>query len=114
MVLAPSSNEYKNQINKDKSKESKYNSFMAKNDNNLYKILPDKLNNKKEEDNYINTKKSYSSQKNQNDKTLQLFYQNDSNKNCNNNINMNNIKNINNLTNNLQNIKKKLKIKKNI
>ena len=112
MVLAPSSNEYKNQINKDKSKESKYNSFMAKNDNNLYKILPDKLNNKKEEDNYINTKKSYSSQKNQNDKTLQLFYQNDSNKNCNNNINMNYIKNINNLTNNLQNIKKKLKIKK--
>ena len=114
MILSPSSN---NSINKNKKddKTKEYNLLLEKNEINLFNLLSDKIGKKIENDNNsmnkINNSSNPKSKKNV--EHLQIFSQSDNNKNWNsNNVTNININHINNLTNNLENVKKKLKLKK--
>ena len=114
MILSPSSN---NSITKNKKddKMREYNLLLEKNEMNLFNLLSDKIGKKNENDNNSTNKINNSSnpKSKKNVDHLQIFSQSDINKNWNsNNVTNINIDQINNLTKNLENVKKKLKLKK--
>ena len=112
LILAPSFNNNNLNHNKKEKRIKEYNYLFDKNENNLNDILYDKSNtnyNNKNEEN-INNKNNHTIKKNINH--IKIFSQNNTAKYWNNNINNLNLNNISNLTNKLNNIKKKLKLKK--
>ena len=116
MILSPSSYNSPNQIQKENIIKEYNKILMEKDDLNLYNILvSDKSSSINDENNNsINKYKNYSTQKNKKKVNhLQIFSQNDINKNWNShNISNININDMINLTNNNPYVKKKLKLKK--
>ena len=112
LILAPSINNNLND-NKKEKRIKEYNYLFDKNDNNIFDMVYDKSNtnyNQNEENN--NNKINITNKKIKNINHIKIFSQNNTVKNWNNNINNLNLNNISNLSYKLNNIKKKLKLKK--